>query len=75
MALPALLVGLLTPQANDGSLYDLQSVVRENGAAPILILSLPAGIAIFVVQTLGSLSITHLALRPGASVAEASRRR
>lgn len=70
LALPAILINLLVPQEQSQAFSEMVEWVRRNGIGMLVLISVVIALIQLVFNTLGSLAITYLALRPGASVAE-----
>jgi hypothetical protein len=70
LELPTLLVALITPRVDTSGIMDPRILVETIGIGTFILIFVVLGLVVFALQTLGSMTISLLALRPGASVGE-----
>lgn len=70
VVVPQLVLTLLIPPENSVEMVRVAEFVQRNGMGTVLLIAVAVGLVTFALQTLASLAISYLALRPGASVGE-----
>lgn len=67
---PSLLVTTLMPTEQSVEMMQFVQFVQRNGIGSIILIAILVGIVVMAISTLGNMTISYLALRPGTSVGE-----